>query len=452
MNKAFALEFLMSQSWALDAKTLDVMGEIARRNHTAESLEGVLVENGFQAVEGRSGGQYGDTMTKRGSVALLPVTGVISRYATMFSAICGGTSTQILARDFNAALNDPTVKSIVLNIDSGGGEAKGIHELAEMIYQARGQKRVIAYVGGAGCSAAYWIASAASEVVLDATACVGSVGTVLTMRRRKSKPDDDYEEIEMVSSQSPKKRLDPTSAEGKEAYQAELDELADVFVDRVARNMGVARDKVLSEFGQGGVLIGESAVEAGMAHRLGSLEGVINELSKGSFSVSTNKVGASDQNETTFSLPTSDQLSAAELVSALTASRPDVIKAIAGEPPVMAIDAAAEVVAKCNEAGAPEMAASLLSGDFTQAQANDRIALAGEIKNKLSAAGLAESFSAVFEHAGDTAAMIGVAIHEARASKDESTDSSHHVTGAADKKAAEINSVSIYEKRKAATK
>ncbi|MBO0155228.1 S49 family peptidase, partial [Vibrio parahaemolyticus] len=89
------------------------------------------------------------------------------------------TTTQLLAQDFTQALNDPSIKAILLNIDSPGGEAKGIHELAEMIYQARGKKRIIAYDGGNACSAAYWIASACDEIVIDATGCAGSIGTVL---------------------------------------------------------------------------------------------------------------------------------------------------------------------------------------------------------------------------------------------------------------------------------
>jgi ClpP class serine protease len=449
-SKQFALEFLMSQAWALDGNTLDVMSEIARRSHGAESLEGALSESGFQALESRGGGKFGDTMTMRpGGVALLPVNGVVSRYATMFSAICGGTSTQILARDFNAALNDPSVKSIVLNIDSPGGDANGIHEIAEMIYQARGKKKVVAYVGGTGCSAAYWIASAADELVLDATARIGSIGTVLTMRRRKVKDDDEFEEIEIVSSQSPNKRLDPASKEGRKAYQTELDELADVFVDRVARNMSVDRETVLSEFGQGGVLVGESAVKAGMANRLGSLESVIDELAKGKYSVSSNKTSSVDGGGVTFSFPTGEEMSAADLVSSLEASRPDVIKAIKGPVPVMAIDAASEIVVACKSAGVPELAASLLSDGLTKAEANERLKMAGKLKDTLGAAGLGSSFSVLFESASDPVAMVGKAIHETRASRDESSDSSNHTTGAADKEAVVINATDIYAKRNA---
>jgi ClpP class serine protease len=52
-----------------------------------------------------------------------------------------------------------------VNIDSPGGEVNGANELAQAIYDARGKKPIVAYVGGAGASAAYWVASAADRVV-----------------------------------------------------------------------------------------------------------------------------------------------------------------------------------------------------------------------------------------------------------------------------------------------
>jgi hypothetical protein len=68
---------------------------------------------------------------------------------------------------------------------------------------------------GHGASAAYWIASAADEVVVAPTAIVGSIGAVMAISdRTKADEARGVSTIEIVSSQSPKKRLSPTSAEG----------------------------------------------------------------------------------------------------------------------------------------------------------------------------------------------------------------------------------------------
>jgi ClpP class serine protease len=163
----------------------------------------------------------------RGDVAVIPVCGPIFRRANMLSEVSGATSIQVLAQDFNAALANDDVKSIVLEIDSPGGEVTGVSEFAEMVFAARGTKPIVAYVGGDGCSAAYWIASACEHIVVADTAIVGSIGVV---RAIPNPGAGTASAIEIVSSQSPNKRPDVKTSKGRAVFQAEVDALADVFV------------------------------------------------------------------------------------------------------------------------------------------------------------------------------------------------------------------------------
>lgn len=448
MKHKFALNYLMSQPWALDQQLLALMSDIANRDTNTLTLDDFAPES----LAGKPGKTVTRGMEKReGGVALIHVNGVISRYANLFTNICGGTTTQLLAQDFTRALNDPAIKAIVMDIDSPGGEAKGIHELAEMIYQARGKKRVIAYVGGNACSAAYWIASACDEIVIDATGSAGSIGTVLEMRRRKPREDDEFETIEIVSSQSPNKRQDPGTETGRAAYQQHLDDLAEVFVQRVARNMAVSRDKVINEFGGGGILIGQAAVDKGMAHRLGSLEGVIAELKTGKNNTmpDPNKTtpGAENGGDTiTLSLPGADTVTAEALVAAITEQRPDAIAAIKGPDTEMALGHAAAIVQSCASAGIPALSASLLKDGITKAEAENTIKMAGSLKDTLAAAGLSGSFDALVGCIDDPIQMVGKAIHETKAASDENGDQSRHVTDGQPKTTA-INANDIYANR-----
>ncbi|CAH0531173.1 S49 family peptidase [Vibrio hippocampi] len=449
MKHKFALNYLMSQPWALDQQLLSLMSDIANREVDSLSLDDFVPES----LATKSGKRITRGMEKReGGVALISVSGVISRYANLFTNICGGTTTQLLAQDFTQALNDPSIKAIVFNCDSPGGEANGIHELAEMIYQARGKKRIIAYVGGMACSACYWIASACEEVVIDATASAGSIGTVLQMRRRKEKADDDFETIEIVSSQSPNKRQDPGTETGRAAYQKHLDDLAEVFVQRVARNMAVDRDTVINDFGGGGILVGQAAVDKGMAHRLGSLEGVIAELKTGKKKTmpdpNNNATGADEgNNNVTLSLPGSDVFSTADLIAAITEQRPDAIEAIKGPAPEMAIGHAADLVAACAKAGVPAFSASVLKEGITKAEAESQIKMATGLKDTLAASGLSGSFDTLVGCIDDPVKMVGKAIHEAKAETDENGDLTRQITDK-DKKPAALNANDIYAKRR----
>ncbi|EME71395.1 hypothetical protein H261_03263 [Paramagnetospirillum caucaseum] len=215
----------------------------------------------------------------RDGVAVVPVIGPIVRYAGMFTDISGGTALARLATDFQAALDNPEVKSILLEIDSPGGEANGIAEFAAQVRAAAARKPVTAYVGGMGASAAYWIAASAGEIVVSSTAMLGSIGTVAAMtdtRERDAKAG--VRQYEFVSSQSPLKRPDPATDAGRAAMQSLVDRLSAEFVTAVAAYRGVSAEAVLADFGQGGLLVGADAVAAGMADRLGSLESTLASL------------------------------------------------------------------------------------------------------------------------------------------------------------------------------
>ncbi|HHG4777650.1 TPA: S49 family peptidase [Pseudomonas aeruginosa] len=324
MKKLMALQFLASQVWALRPGLLADMEAIARRELVAGRLDALTERDGdplaaAPAVEVRDG------------VALVKVRGVISRYASWLDAICGGTSTEALAKAVTAAVDDPGVRAVVLWIDSPGGQVNGLHELAGMVYQARGRKRIVAYVGGDACSAAYWLASACSEVVIDATSAVGSIGTVASFRLLPVAEGE--QRFEIVSSNAPNKRLDPATEAGKDAVQTIVDDLEAVFIDDVARNMAVTRDKVLADFGRGGMFIGAKAIEQGMAHRLGSLEGLVAELSGRAprRPVSTNKapVAATTNQGENMPLTIAAGATAAAVAEALKTQHPDAYAAIA---------------------------------------------------------------------------------------------------------------------------
>lgn len=261
-----AFELAASRPWLMLPDALDSLMTIADRQGDPEALEARL---GRPLDNSRA-------VTLRDGVAVIPVAGPIMRYANLFTRISGATSTQELATDLQAALDDPKVRAIVLNVDSPGGEATGINELADMIHAARGKKPIKAYVGGTGASAAYWIASAADEVVVDDTALLGSIGVVVEVAVRKEA--DGIKCYTITSSNAPNKRPDLDTEQGRAEIAKSIDALAEVFVAKVARNLAVEPEDVPAMGDHGGLRVGAAAVGAGLAHRLGSLESLIAEL------------------------------------------------------------------------------------------------------------------------------------------------------------------------------
>ena len=266
MSRAF--ELAASRPWLMLPDALDSLMAIADRQGDPEALEARLgrpLEN-TRVVSMRDG------------IAIIPVTGPIMRYANMFTRISGATSTQELATDLQAALDNPQVKGIILNVDSPGGEANGINELGDMVYAARGKRPIKAYGGGTVASASYWIGSSADELIIDDTALLGSIGVVVEVALREAREGE--KRYTITSSNAPNKRPDLETEEGRAELSKTIDALGEVFVAKVARNLGVNPDQVPAMGDHGGLKVGAAAVASGLAHRLGSLESLITEMAK----------------------------------------------------------------------------------------------------------------------------------------------------------------------------
>lgn len=272
-----AYAYACGELWALDAPTLEIILAIASRDADLEPL--LVAAKQARATDGKPRGMR--TRDDARNVAIVPVRGVVMRYGNVFSELCdnGATSTDSVAHAIKAAVDDPAINAILLEIDSPGGQASGIAELAGMVRTASKSKPVVAYVSDKGASAAYWIAAAADEIVVAETAILGSIGAVLGVSTKQDKNT-----LEFVSSVSPNKRPDMSSESGRSEMQARVDALGQVFVEHVAAYRGVSVDTVLSDFGGGSVLMGKSAVSAGLADRLGTFESVLSDLARGNVS------------------------------------------------------------------------------------------------------------------------------------------------------------------------
>lgn len=252
---------IFGKSWAITMQGLESLMAQAEEVDRAQAL---LAKTG-EHMRGA------DLTQIRDGVAIIDIVGPIFHYENLLTWILGWPSSEILAQDIQKTIDNPGVSSVVLNIDSPGGQVGGINELAGIIAKAKSQKPVRAYVSDLGASAAYWLASAADEITVDATAELGSIGVVFGLRKRK----DDT--LEIVNSESPLKRPDINTDEGLQVVKQRADALAEVFIQAVMKNRNLTRQQVTSL--KGGVLVGQEAVDAGLADQVGSMEDLLENIS-----------------------------------------------------------------------------------------------------------------------------------------------------------------------------
>ena len=212
-------------------------------------------------------------------IAIIPVHGTLVRRAMGLEAASGLTSYGEIAARLDAALADPQVNGILLDLDSPGGEAGGVFELAERIRAVNDIKPVWAHANDSAYSAAYAIAAAASRLTLSQTAGVGSIGVIALHVDQSVKDAKDgvaYTAIYAGHHKNDFSPHAPLSPQAATTLQSEVDRLYGIFVDQVARMRGMDSDAVQAT--EAGLIFGDAAVATGLADAVMSFDQVLVEF------------------------------------------------------------------------------------------------------------------------------------------------------------------------------
>lgn len=270
---------VVTSPWAIQPEKLLEIRAIYETHLRGEKID-------IKAVEARLGQPLANEQKPyhmEGSVAIVPLVGVLAKRANLFMQVSGGTSTQLIDNMLQQAAADPQVTSIVLEIDSPGGQVDGTMALAARIAEIRASgKPVVAWITGMGASAAYWIASAADRVLIaDDTTVVGSIGIVAThvdVSRREEAMGVKTTEVFAGKYKRIASQYAPLSEEGRRTMQDQVDALYSVFVNAVASNRNATVEDVLDNMADGRVFIGQAAVKAGLVDGVSTYDALIAEL------------------------------------------------------------------------------------------------------------------------------------------------------------------------------
>ncbi len=265
--------FVASEPWAILPETLDVITDILRMRASGLTLTAEEIQTRIGTPKPKAATQ--------GAIAVMPLFGVITHRASMLTDSSGGTSTERFAGKFRALVNDPGVYAIVLDVDSPGGRTAGLQELHAEIMAARGVKKVVAVANSMMASAAYWIASAADEIVITPSGFAGSIGVValhISEARALEEAGIDVEVIQAGKYKTEGNPYQPLGDEARARIQQTADRIYGEFVKAVAAGRGVSVGAVKDEYGQGRVLDAKEAKEAGLVDQIGTLDETIARL------------------------------------------------------------------------------------------------------------------------------------------------------------------------------
>lgn len=265
-----------AEPWAIQREKLAVLADVLAARVAGEKL----VSPEFAAVV--SDARAKEIAETDGKVAIIPVYGVLAERMDMFAAMSGGTSYASIKRQLHKALSNEDVKAVVLDIDSPGGSVPGTDELATEIRKLRGgEKPIVAQVNSLAASAAYWIASAADEIVVTPSGRAGSIGVYTAHDDISAALEKAGVKRTYISAGKHKVEGNETEPLGKDtlAYiQESVNRSYNRFVQSVADGRGVTKSKVEDNFGQGRVFYSEALIDRGMADRIATLDETLARL------------------------------------------------------------------------------------------------------------------------------------------------------------------------------
>lgn len=265
--------YVRESAWAiLPSKLAEIMAVLAVRAQ-GERISEAQIQAVMAASRDRAQPRANADM-----VAVVPIVGTIAHRADLFTESSGGTSVETIQKNFRAALADPDVSAIVFDIDSPGGSTSGIQELASEIAAARGQKPMTAVANTLMASAAYWLGSAADEVVATPSALVGSIGVIAAHQDASAFFEQEGLKYTLITAGKYKAEnnpFEPLSDEGRAEIQKHVDAAYGDFTRAVAKQRGTSVDTVRSDYGQGRVFDAKEAVSIGMVDRVATIDAVI---------------------------------------------------------------------------------------------------------------------------------------------------------------------------------
>ena len=323
-------------------------------------------------------------------IAIIPVVGTLVRRTVGLEAQSGLTSYGLIGERLDAALQDNAVKGILLDIDSPGGEAGGVFDLADKIFAARKVKPIWAVANDEAFSAAYAIAAAADRIYLSRTGGVGSIG-VIAVHLDQSVAEADaglkYTAIYAGEHKNDLSPHEPLSDPARAQLQTEVDRVYELFATSVARMRGIELTAVKAT--EAALYFGDQSIAVGLADRIGTMGDALSDLTKKVARPSsplTRNLKRKETPMTENNQPVEDMDPEMESIPDLAALKAD----LKIEAKAEALAYVAEVTELCQLAGVPDKAAAFITKAVpaaevrkalleTRAAQADATAIAGQI-------------------------------------------------------------------------
>jgi len=268
VDPAKALAFLTGLGPRITGREISVEGMAVAPEDQATATPPALASLFGDDLTNRQARNGGQPFAVVDGIAVIEIAGTLVHRGAWIGQSSGLTSYEGIAAQLQAALSDPTIRGIALDIDSFGGEVAGAFDLADRIRAARQIKPMQAFVADHALSAAYALASQADRIILPRTGAVGSIGVVAMHSDMSGALDQKGIAVTLIHAGARKVDANPYQPL-PEAVRAriagELEDLRQLFAETVAEGRGRRLDTSQALATEAAVFRGEAAIFAGLA-------------------------------------------------------------------------------------------------------------------------------------------------------------------------------------------
>jgi len=187
-----------------------------------------------------------------GSLAILPIKGIIGKHLSTLAMWCGGCDSAIVAAQARNIAADERIENVIVLIDSPGGACVGAIEAARAIRSmSEAGKSVVAYTDTMAASAGYFFAAACDRIAAAPSAIVGSISTYCAFLDESRAYEMEGLEIRMFRSGEVKGAGHP----GKPWTEAEIadmqrvtDQFSEQFKSFIRSERGLGEDLMQGQY------------------------------------------------------------------------------------------------------------------------------------------------------------------------------------------------------------
>lgn len=205
----------------------------------------------------------------QGRIAIVPISGTLVSKSAALRPYSGMTGYNGIVSRVTAAINDPDVDGILLDMDTPGGMVAGGFDAADIIARLRSQKPIWSLANDMNCSAGQLLASACSRRLVTQTAKAGSIGVLMAHSNYAGNLEQAGVDITLIFAGAHKVDGNPWEALPKEVratFQAKMNAIRQSFAEKVSGYTGISVQAVLDT--EAAVYTGQESIDAGLSDEL----------------------------------------------------------------------------------------------------------------------------------------------------------------------------------------